>query len=97
MKILANMWRELPIDERQEYEKVAESDKSRCEPFYIYFITNNKMLPCHIITVCRILFNIHRYFDEMARYSGPLQVPNKRQKKPPVSDIALLYMTVNYV
>eukprot|EP01040_Poterioochromonas_malhamensis_P011768 gene11768-12840_t len=24
-----------------------------------------------------------RYFEEMAHYSGPLQVPNKRQKKPP--------------
>ncbi len=25
-----------------------------------------------------------RYFDELAHYSGPMQVPNKRQKKPPV-------------
>lgn len=27
-----------------------------------------------------------RYFSEMATYSGPLQVPNKRQRRPPVSD-----------
>lgn len=26
-----------------------------------------------------------RYFEELAQYSGPMQVPNKRQKKPPVS------------
>jgi len=24
-----------------------------------------------------------RYFNEMSHYSGPMQVPNKRQKKPP--------------
>jgi hypothetical protein len=26
-----------------------------------------------------------RYFEEMKRYTGPMQVPNKRQRKPPVS------------
>lgn len=26
-----------------------------------------------------------RYFEEMKRYTGPMQVPNKRQKKPPVN------------
>jgi hypothetical protein len=33
-----------------------------------------------------------RYFEEMAQYSGPLQVPNKRQKKPPVRSLSLFLL-----
>ena len=32
-----------------------------------------------------------RYFDEMKTYSGPMHVPNKRTKKPPVRFCLLIH------
>ena len=51
MKQLALMWKSLPSDERERYERIAEADKTR-------------------------------YFTQMENYTGPMRVPNKRQKKP---------------
>jgi hypothetical protein len=82
MKILANMWKNLPPLEKLEYERIAEDDKTR------YYISFKKF----IISLSSLLSppfyyknTNNRYFDELSKYHGPMHVPNKRQKKPAVS------------
>lgn len=81
MKKLALMWKNLPAPERKVYEEIAEADKAR---YYCHFQAacdqSFLTLFCHYDGDC-----LRRYFQELSTYSGPMQVPNKRRKKNPVS------------
>ena len=78
MKKLAAMWQDLPASDRQRYDEIAEVDKIR------YLLKAMNIIYYRIL----IDFSSHdtyffgRYLREMARYTGPMHVPNKRIKKP---------------